>query len=57
MDDHSPVLTGSWANVDDVVGGENGLFIMFHHDHGVAEPSQPFQGSDQSPVVPLVQSN
>jgi hypothetical protein len=32
-----------------------GLFVVLHHDHGVAEIAQVFQGVYQSRVVALLQ--
>ena len=45
------------ADVDDVIGQANGIFVMFHHDHGVAQIAQAREGAEQALVVALVQAD
>ena len=42
---------------DDMVGGAHGLFVVFDHDHGVADVAQPLQGVDHLAIVARVQTN
>ncbi len=45
------------AHVDAVFGGANHVFVMFHHDHAVAQVAQPLQGGNEAVVVALMQAN
>ena len=45
----------SGTHINDMIGSQHGVFIMFHHDQGVSQVTHLFQGSDQLGVVPLVQ--
>jgi hypothetical protein len=38
------VLAGPGPDVDDVVGGPDGLLVVLDHDHRVAQIAQPDQG-------------
>ena len=53
--DLAAVLPRSWPDVDDVVGGADGLLVVFHDDDRVADVPQPDQGVDQLAVVALVE--
>ncbi len=46
---------GAGADVDHVVGGADGVLVVLHHDHGVAEIAQPLEGLQQPRIVALVQ--
>jgi hypothetical protein len=48
---------GTRAQVDDVIRGVDGLFIVLDHDYGVAQISQSPKRSQESLVVTLVQPN
>ena len=52
--DLAAVLPRSGPDVDDVVGGADGLLVVFHHDDRVADVPQPDKGVDQLAVVSLV---
>ena len=41
--------------IDDVIGGANGVLVVLDHDHGVAEIAQAAQRVEQQRVVALVQ--
>ena len=57
-DDHlAAVLAGAWSDVDDPVGGVDGVLVVLDDDQRVAEIPQPDQRLDQAPVVPLVQAD
>ena len=45
------------ANVNDMVGKANGIFIVFHHNHGVAKVAQASERLQQTVIVALVQAN
>ena len=45
------------AQVEHVVGVADGVFVVLHHQHGVAQVAQPFQGLDQALIVALVQAD
>ncbi len=43
--------------VDDPIGGAHRLFVVLHHQHGVAQVAHPLQGVDEPGVVALVQAD
>ena len=45
------------TQIDDVVGGSQGLLVVLDHDQGVAQIPQAQQGVQQPPVVPLMQTD
>ena len=45
------------THLDDVVGGANGVLVMLHHDDGVADVAQAFEGRDHLHVVLRVQAD
>ena len=49
------MLAGARADVDDPVGGADGVLVVLDDDQRVAEVAEPGQGLDQPVVVPLVQ--
>ena len=51
------MLTGAWAHVYDVVGGAHHIGIVFHHDDGVAQPTQFLQNVDEPSGIPAVQTD
>ena len=56
-DDESAVRTGARAEVDDVIGLADGVFVVLDDEHGVAEVAQPHQRVEQALVVALVQAD
>ena len=56
-DDLAAVLAGAGADVDDPVGGPDGVLVVLDDDQRVAEVAEPDQGLDQPLVVALVQSD
>ena len=40
-----------------MVGGAHGVLVVFHHNEGVSQVAQLFQGGKQLVVVPLVQAD
>ena len=42
---------GTGPQLDDVVGRDDGLLVVLHHEHGVAALLQAFQGAEQALVV------
>ncbi len=51
------VHAGAGADVDDVVGGADGVLVVFHHQHRVAQVAQPGEGVEQPFVIALVQAD
>lgn len=45
------------THVHDPVGGPHGLLVVFHHDEGVAQVAEPFEGADEALVVPGVEAD
>ena len=45
------------TDVHQVVGGANRVFVVLHHDQGVAQVAQLDQGGEQAVVVALVQAD
>jgi len=55
---HAPAaLTGAGADVDDVVGAADGVFVVLHHHQGVAALAELVQGIEQQGVVTRVQAD
>ena len=46
--DATTMHAGARAKIDDVIGGIDGLFVVFDHDHGVAKIAQPAQRGEQA---------
>ena len=46
---------GARADVEHVVGGADGVLVVLHHDHGVAEVAQALERLQQPRIVALVQ--
>ena len=44
-------------HVDDIVRIEDHIFIMLHHQNGISDIAEVFQGIDQTLIVALMQSN
>ena len=42
------MFAGARAEIDDVVGGFNGVGIVLDHQHGIAEVAQGLQDVDQA---------
>ena len=51
------VLAGAGAQVHHVVRGQDGLQVVLHHQHGVAQVAHLLEGVQQLLVVPLVQAD
>ena len=45
------------AEVDDVIGAANGVFVVLDDEHGVAEIAQVFERAEQAVVVARVQAD
>ena len=52
-----PARTRAGADVEDVVGGADGVLVVLDDDHGVAQVAQAAQGGDEPVVVALVQAD
>ncbi|MOA57273.1 hypothetical protein D3C78_1814220 [compost metagenome] len=48
---------GGRADIDDIIGRQNGVFVMFDHDDSIADIAQMFQRIEQAGVVALVQAD
>ena len=57
VDDLATVLAGAGADVDDPVGGADGVLVVLDDDQGVAEVLEPHQRLDEALVVALVQAD
>ena len=55
--DVAAVDAGAGADVHHVVGREDGVLVVLHHDHGVADVAQVLQRLQQLGVVALVQAD
>ena len=49
--------TRSGSHINHIIGQPNGILVMFHNQHGVAEIAQPDQCCQQPVIVALVQAN
>ena len=56
-DDLSAERSGAGADVDDVVGGRDGVVVVLDDEHGVAEVAEAFERGDEAFVVALVESD
>ena len=54
-DNLSAMDAGGGSHVDDMIGAENGFFVVFHHQNAVAEVPQALQGVQKPGVIALVQ--
>src|SRR4029078_1237998 len=45
------------ADVEDVVGGTDGVLVVLDHNHRVAEVAQALEGFEQPRIVALVQAD
>ncbi|VTM87635.1 Uncharacterised protein [Raoultella ornithinolytica] len=48
---------GPWADIDDVVGGADGVFIMLDDNHRIAQITQMNQRAEQTFVIALMQAD
>ncbi len=53
--DLAAVDAGAGADVDDMIGGQDRVLVVFDDDHGVADVSQVFERVEQPRVVALMQ--
>ena len=51
------VYPGARADVNHIVRGAHGVLVVLHHNQGVAQIPEIFQGREQLVVVPLVQAD
>ena len=56
-DDLAAVDAGTWADVDEVVGGEHHVFVVLDDDHRVARIAKGTQAVNEFSVVPLVKAD
>ena len=57
MHDRATVHAGAGADVDDPVGGADGVLVVLDHDERVAEVAQGDERVDEAPVVALVEAD
>ncbi len=48
---------GAGADVEHIVGGADGVLVVFDDDHGVAEVAQALEGFQKARIVALVQAD
>ncbi len=51
-----PWLPAPRPDVHHIIGGEDGILVMFHDDHRIAEIAQALQRLQQARIVALVQA-
>ena len=51
------VLAGAGAEVEDVVGTADGVFVVLDDEDGIAEVAQGDEGVDEALVVALVEAD
>jgi len=51
------MYAGTWANIDHIIRQANRVFVVLDDDYRVADIPQVFQRTQQSVVIPLVQTN
>ncbi len=55
-DDSTAVDPGAGADIDNVIGLADGVLVVLHHQHRVAQVPQVGEGAQQALVVALVQA-
>lgn len=55
--DFAAMATGARSDIDDVVAGEHGVFVMFDDDDGIFEVAEVFESVDEFVVVALVEAD
>ena len=55
--DFSSHTPGFRPHVNNIIGIHHHIFIMLHNHHGITCITKRFQGTDQTVIVPLVQTN
>ena len=50
-------FAGAGPHVDQIIGGADGVFVVFDHNHRIADVAKPGQGFEQAVVVALVQAD
>ena len=56
-DEMAAAHAGARAEIDDVIGRADGVFVVLHHDHGIAQIAQPAQRGDEPVIVALMQAD
>ena len=56
-DDVAAEASGAGAEIDDVVGVADGVFVVLDHEHGVAEIAELLERFDEAIVVALVEAD
>ena len=49
--------TGRGTKIDDIVGGQDGLLVVFDNDHRIAQVAQSAKAFQQAGIVALVQAD
>ena len=52
-----PRTPGAGAEIEDVIRGADGVFVVLDDDDGIAEIAQPAERADEPVVVALVQAD
>ncbi len=56
-DEVAAVFAGAGAEVEDVVGFADGVFVVLDDEDGVAEVAEVFEGVDEALIVALVEAD
>ena len=56
-DDVAAQAAGAGAEIENIVGVADGLFVVLDDEDGVAQVAQPFEGLDEAVVVALMQAD
>ena len=51
------MLTRTWPNINDPIGGANGVFIVLNDHHCVTQITKSNQRFDETMIIALVQAN
>src|SRR3990170_8243640 len=57
INNRASVFTSARPKVDDLVGSEDDLFIVFYNNNGVSDVTQSFEYLNQPVGIPCVKSN
>ena len=56
-DNFAPVDTGSWAEIDDVIGGTHGVLVVLDHEERVPAISKISQDAKEFLIIPRMKTD
>ena len=56
-DDFTTQASGPRSHINNIIGIQHHVFVVFHHNHRITQVSKLLQRMNQTDVIPLVQSD